>query len=100
LQVLSEEVGPARSLLVLCAAFRGVSADAAAERWPNLTVKKIPKVVLARCEWGRDDYSLNVANLPMAQPEAQQSAPQAQPRRSAKRAAPPGQGSLFGDEEP
>jgi adenine-specific DNA-methyltransferase len=23
---------------------------------------------LARCEWGHDDYSLNVANLPMAEP--------------------------------
>ena len=26
-------------------------------------------MVLARCEWGHDDYSLNVANLPMAKPE-------------------------------
>jgi adenine-specific DNA-methyltransferase len=41
----------------------------AAERWPNLTLKKIPKMVLARCEWGHDDYSLNVANLPMAERE-------------------------------
>jgi adenine-specific DNA-methyltransferase len=23
---------------------------------------------LARCEWSHDDYSLNVANLPMAEP--------------------------------
>ncbi|MBX3615567.1 hypothetical protein [Nitrosomonas sp.] len=44
-------------------------AAQAAERWSNLTLKKIPKMVLARCEWGHDDYSLNVANLPMAQPE-------------------------------
>jgi len=26
----------------------------------NLTVKKIPKQVLSRCEWGHDDYSLKV----------------------------------------
>ena len=58
LRQLSEEVGPDRSLLVLCTAFRG-KADAFA----NLTVKKIPKTVLSRCEWGRDDYSLEVANL-------------------------------------
>ena len=32
--------------------------------YPNLTVKKIPKQVLARCEWGHDDYSLKVENLP------------------------------------
>ncbi|WP_017364767.1 site-specific DNA-methyltransferase [Methylococcus capsulatus] len=66
LQALSEEVGADRSLLVCCSAFRGVTAAQAAERWPNLTLKKIPKMVLARCEWGHDDYSLNVANLPMA----------------------------------
>lgn len=54
------------TLLVCCSAFHGVNAAQAAERWPNLTLKKIPKMVLARCEWGHDDYSLNVSNLPMA----------------------------------
>ena len=33
------------------------------------TVKKIPKAVLARCEWGHDDYSLQVENLPKAPPK-------------------------------
>lgn len=69
LETLSDEVGAERTLLVCCAAFRGVTATQAAERWPNLTLKKIPKMVLARCEWGQDDYSLNVANLPMAKAE-------------------------------
>src|SRR5680860_860373 len=64
LQQLSDEVGSERTLLVLCAAFRG-----RADRYPNLTVKKIPKAVLARCEWGRDDYSLKVQNLPEAPPK-------------------------------
>ena len=68
LQQLSEEVGSDRSLLVLCSAFRGN-----ADRWPNLTVKKIPNHIRFRCEWGHDDYSLNVENLPkasaMAEPE-------------------------------
>jgi len=27
-------------------------------------VKKIPKAVLNRCEWGKDDYSLEIQNLP------------------------------------
>ena len=69
LQALSDEVGENQSLLVCCAAWRGVTAAQAAERFPNLSLKKIPKMVLARCEWGHDDYSLNVANLPMAEPE-------------------------------
>ena len=69
LQALSEEVGADRSLLVCCAAYRGVTADKATERFPNLTIKKIPKMVLERCEWGHDDYSLNIANLPIAEPD-------------------------------
>jgi adenine-specific DNA-methyltransferase len=63
LQQLSDEVGPERSLLVLCPAFRGKG------EYPNLTVKKIPKQVLSRCEWGHDDYSLRVENLPQKPPE-------------------------------
>jgi len=74
LQQLSDEVGPDRTLLVLCTAFRGK-----ADRYPNLTVKKIPSKVLSRCEWGHDDYSLKVENLPKAPPK-------------------PGQQPLFGDE--
>ena len=51
------------TLLVLCTAFRG-RGD-----YPNITVKKIPKQVLTRCEWGHDDYSLQVENLPQAPPK-------------------------------
>jgi len=71
LQVLSEEVGPHRTLLVCCGAFRGD-----ANRYPNLTVKKIPKMVLQKCEWGHDDYSLNVENLPQAPKQLVPVAPQ------------------------
>jgi adenine-specific DNA-methyltransferase len=89
LQALSDEVGPERSLLLCCAAFHGVTAAKAAERWPNLTLKKIPKMVLARCEWGHDDYSLNVANLPMAEPQGKPPSPQPSPGRGGgKKAAP------------
>ncbi len=68
LQQLSDEVGSERSLLVLCTAFRG-RGD-----YPNITVKKIPKQVLSRCEWGHDDYSLQVENLPKAPPAQGQQA--------------------------
>ncbi|MDO1510782.1 MULTISPECIES: site-specific DNA-methyltransferase [unclassified Neisseria] len=69
LQALSDEVGEGKSLLICCSAWRGLTAAQAAERFPNLTLKKIPKMILARCEWGHDDYSLNVANLPFAETE-------------------------------
>ena len=77
LQQLSDEVGSDRSLLVVCTSFRGRK-----EGYPNLTVKKIPKAVLTRCEWGHDDYSLKVENLP--------SAPKPAPE--------PGQQTLFEEE--
>ena len=87
LQALAEEVGPGRSLLICCSAWRGITLQEAAERFPNLTLKKIPKMVRERCEWGHDDYSLNVANLPLA--EADQ--PPQEPGRK--------QGGLFDDGE-
>ena len=61
---LSEEVGEHRSLLVMCSAFRARDVQS----FPNLTIKKIPKTVLTRCEWGKDDYSLEIKNLPAAAP--------------------------------
>jgi hypothetical protein len=48
-------------LSILCTAFRSRSGD-----FPNLTIKQIPNTVLAKCEWGDDDYSLQIENLPMA----------------------------------
>ena len=69
LQALSDEVGHERTLLVCCAAFRCDES-----RTPNLTIKKIPKMVLSKCEWGHDDYSLNVENLPLASPAPQEAA--------------------------
>jgi adenine-specific DNA-methyltransferase len=76
LQGLSDDVGLMRTLLVCCGAFR-LSADAIAGRFQNLTVKKIPKMVLQKCEWGHDDYSLNVENLPLAKKVAPPTPPQA-----------------------
>jgi adenine-specific DNA-methyltransferase len=69
LQQLGEEVGPERTLLVVCSAFRAASAG-----YENLTIKKIPNAVLQRCEWGHDDYSLRVENLPRAPVEPSQPA--------------------------
>ncbi|WP_040617943.1 site-specific DNA-methyltransferase [Roseovarius nubinhibens] len=53
LRKLSHEVGERRTLLVCCRAHDENTFD-------NLTVRKIPHAVMAKCEWGRDDYSLNI----------------------------------------
>jgi adenine-specific DNA-methyltransferase len=62
---ISDEVGPDRSLLICCPAYRCDPGQ-----FPNLTLKKIPKAVLRKCEWGHDDYSLQVENLPQAPPRS------------------------------
>lgn len=94
LQALAEEVGEHRSLLIIAAAWRGISGFEASRRWQNLTLKKIPNSILHLCEWGKDDYSLNVANLPMAQPE-----PATATRKTKTTTANPQQASLFGEEK-
>jgi adenine-specific DNA-methyltransferase len=38
--------------------------SAKADRCSNLTITKISKTVLSRCEWGHDDDSLKIENLP------------------------------------
>lgn len=55
---ISESVGESRTLLICCGAYK-----ANPSAFANLTIKKIPQAVMGRCEWGHDDYSLNVANL-------------------------------------
>ena len=63
---ISEQVGEKRSLLICCKGFeKGTECG-------NVRLKKIPEAVLRKCEWGHDDYSLNIANLPMAQGELEQ----------------------------
>ncbi len=64
LQKLNDEVGPNRSLLVCCGAYRTKKL----EEFPQLTVKKIPKAVMQKCEWGKDDYSLEIKALPDPRP--------------------------------
>ena len=81
LKAIADEVGEDRSLLVCCKAFKA-NVDA----FPNLTIRKIPHSVLKKCEWGKDDYSLNVSTLP----EAEKGAGKPKPAASA---------DLFEDED-
>ena len=79
LQRLSDEVGESRTLLAMCGAFR-IKNPA---EFQNLTLKKIPNAVLRKCEWGRDDYSLEIKELPQ-KPE-EEPVVQSKPRSKAER---------------
>ncbi|MFA4916833.1 MAG: site-specific DNA-methyltransferase [Syntrophales bacterium] len=60
LDSIHEEMQFDESLLICCKSFQ----KACEERYANITVRKIPNMLLGRCEFGKDDYSLNIANLP------------------------------------
>ncbi len=60
LDKLAEELNPNESLLVCCKSF----AKGCNSRHTNITIKKIPQMLLGRCEFGKDDYSFNIVNLP------------------------------------
>lgn len=91
LEALNEVVGPERSLLVCCGAYRADEAALAA--LDRLTVKKIPQAVLNKCEWDHDDYSLNVSNLPQAAPQdpgaAHDAAEPPSPHKRGRKRTPP-----------
>jgi adenine-specific DNA-methyltransferase len=90
LRTISAEVGEGRTLLICCKAFQGERAD----DFPNLTLRKIPGAILDRCEWGKDDYSLRIENLPMAEDEPE---PESDAPRTVHRSA--DQASLFAEDE-
>lgn len=95
LKAMSLDVGSDRTLLICCKAFNARPDD-----FDNLTVKKIPHAVLTRCEWGRDDYSLEIASLPIVEREVED-ADDATSRNGTKAAKKvnPNQPTLFGDGE-
>jgi adenine-specific DNA-methyltransferase len=57
---IHEEMQPDESLLLACKAYQKEGAH----RHSNISIKKIPNMLLGRCEFGRDDYSLNIVQVP------------------------------------
>src|SRR5690606_13397205 len=60
LEAIAEDMQPGESLLICCKSYQKECEN----RFPNITVKKIPHILLNRCEFGRDDYSLNIIQTP------------------------------------
>jgi len=61
LDKIHDEMKPEETLLVCCKAFQ----EACESRFTNINIKKIPQMLLGRCEFGKDDYSLNIVNVPL-----------------------------------
>ena len=63
LAAIAEQMKEGESLLVCCTAFQKECRNA----FPNITIKKIPQMLLGRCEFAHDDYSLNIVELPVVE---------------------------------
>lgn len=62
-EAIAEGMQPEESLLICCKAFQTELQN----KFKNITIKKIPLLLLERCEFGKDDYSLNIVNVPFEQ---------------------------------
>ncbi len=96
LDKIHEEMKPEESLLICCKSF----SKACETRYPEITIRKIPNMLLGRCEFGREDYSLNIINIPVHE-DAPDFVPVG-PKETSKRSKKSGQTKqrpLFGKEE-
>jgi adenine-specific DNA-methyltransferase len=60
LDSIKEEMQPGETLMICCKSYQ----TACKGKYGNITIKKIPQMLLGRCEYGKEDYSLNIINLP------------------------------------
>lgn len=68
LESIHQQMGEDESLLICCSKFQSECRN----RFSNITIKKIPKVLLDTCEFDRDDYSLNIISVPEIDDETEE----------------------------
>jgi adenine-specific DNA-methyltransferase len=61
LDSIKDEMQPGETLMICCKSFQKECKG----KFANITIKKIPQMLLGRCEYGKEDYSLNIINLPV-----------------------------------
>ncbi|NLT52256.1 MAG: site-specific DNA-methyltransferase [Ignavibacteria bacterium] len=60
LDQIHEEMQPEESLLICCKSF----STSCENKFANITIKRIPLMLLGKCEFGKEDYSLNIISMP------------------------------------
>lgn len=60
LAAIYETMAEDETLLICCTSFQRECKQA----FNNISIKKIPQMLLGRCEFGKDDYSLNIISAP------------------------------------
>lgn len=68
LSAIRETMAEGESLLICCTSFQKECKQA----FSNISIKKIPQMLLGRCEFAHDDYSLNIIDLPHVDDEEEE----------------------------
>lgn len=68
LNAIEADMADGEFLVIACSSFD----SAAAKAFPNIKVKKIPQMLLKRCEFGKTDYALNIVAAPAEDEEEDQ----------------------------
>ncbi|HOJ08832.1 MAG: site-specific DNA-methyltransferase [Ignavibacteriota bacterium] len=93
LDQIHEEMQPDESLLICCKIF----SKPCENRYSNITIKKIPQMLLGKCEFGKEDYSLNIISMPRNEnePEFVPKGPEKKAKKTEKDSSP----GLFTNED-
>lgn len=94
LDQIYEEMQPDEHLLICCKSF----SKACESKYSNITLKKIPKMLLGKCEFGREDYSLNIVTMPV-DPNEPDFVPQGAPPTKVKKKKSDDTPDLFNGDE-
>ena len=96
IDAILDEMKPDERLLICCKSF-----DKACEtRDERINIKKIPKMLLGKCEFGKDDYSLNIVNVPDLNDDGSQEAYAPPAASSAKKGRKPKTKAVRGEDQP
>lgn len=83
LDKMHEELADGESLLICCKSFQ----QSCVGRFDSITVKKIPNTILGRCEFGKNNYNLNIINPPVIEDDGdiEETEPQPKPKTATKK---------------
>lgn len=68
LDKIHDEMKEDESLLITCKSYHAECEN----RFANITIKKIPQMLLGKCEFGKEDYSLNIVDLPLEETQEEE----------------------------
>lgn len=92
---IHEEMQPGESLLIACKSYQ----EGCENRHANISIKKIPHMLMGRCEFGKDDYSFNIVNMPVDEDAESWEAPEVAHEEALKKTSKPeSQPGLFDNE--